>query len=91
MKAAHALRILSQEEEQALQRMVKATSERMDVVKPAKALLAVQAGKPYTEAALKAGYQSGDSISQLAEALQSARTGCAVDCAGTWPQRDLYT
>ena len=54
MKAAHPLRILSQEEEQALQRMVKATSERMDVVKRAKALLAVQAGKPYTEAALKA-------------------------------------
>jgi transposase len=67
MRAAHPLRTLNQEEEQALQRMVKATSERMDVVKRAKALLAVQAGKPYTEAAQEADYKSADSISQLVE------------------------
>ena len=67
MRAVHPLRTLSQEEEQVLQRMVKATSERVDVVKRAKALLAVQAGKPYTQAAQEAGYQSGDSVSQLVE------------------------
>ena len=63
----HPLRALSQQEEQALQRTAKATSERLDVVKRARALLAVRAGKPYTEAARQAGYKSGDSISQLVE------------------------
>ena len=67
MRVVHPLRTLSQEEEQALQRIAKATSERVDVVKRAKAMLAVQAGKPYTQAAQEAGYKSGDSISQLVE------------------------
>src|ERR1051326_6385136 len=67
MRTVHPLRTLSQEEEQAFQGIVKATSERMDVVKRAKAILAVQAGQPYTGAAQEAGYKSGDSISQLVE------------------------
>ena len=67
MRAVHPLRVLTQEEEPALQRLAKATSERVDVVKRAKALLAVQAGKPYTQAAQEAGYKSGDSVSQLVE------------------------
>ena len=67
MRAAHPLRPLTQEEEQALQRIVKASSERVDVVKRAKAILAVRAGKPYSAAAQEAGYKSGDSVSQLVE------------------------
>src|SRR5260370_7487205 len=67
MRATRPLRHLTQEEEQALRRIVKASSERVDVVKRAKAILAVQAGKPYTEAAQEAGYKSGDSVSQLVE------------------------
>lgn len=67
MRAVHPLRPVTPEEEQTLQRLVKATSERVDVVKRAKAILTVQAGKPYTEAAEEAGYQSGDSVSQLVE------------------------
>src|SRR5216684_9175397 len=67
MRAVHLLRTLTQEEEQALQRIVKASSERVDVVKRAKAILAVRAGKAYTEAAQEAGYKSGDSVSQLVE------------------------
>ena len=67
MRAVHPLRTLSQEEGQALQRIVKATSERVDVVKRAKAILAVQAGKPYTQAAQEAGYKSGDSVRGLVE------------------------
>ena len=90
MKAAHPLRILSQEEEQALQRMVKATSERMDVVKRAKALLAVQAGKPYTEAALKAGYQSGDSISQLVERFNQRGLAALLIAPGRG-RKETYT
>ena len=67
MRAARPLRTLTQEEEQALQRIVKASSERVDAVKRAKAILAVRGGKPYTEAAQEAGYKSGDSVSQLVE------------------------
>ena len=46
---------------------MKATSERVDVVKRAQAILAVGAGKPYTQAAEEAGYKSGDSVSHLVE------------------------
>ncbi|SRR6266700_1813316 len=67
MRAVHPLRTLTQEEEQALQRIVRATSERVDVVKRAKAILAIRTGKRYTQAAQEAGYKSGDSISQLVE------------------------
>ena len=67
MRAMHPLRTLTQEEEQALQRIVRATSERIDVVKRARAILVVQTGKPYTQAAQQTGYKSGDSISQLVE------------------------
>ncbi len=67
MRAVHPLRTVTQEEEQALQRIVKASSERVDVVKRAKAILVVRAGQSYTQAAREAGYKSGDSVSQLVE------------------------
>lgn len=67
MRAAHPLRTLTPTEEQALQRIAKATSERADVIKRAQALLAVNAGQGYTQAAQAAGYKSGDSVSQLVE------------------------
>jgi transposase len=67
MKATHPLRALTPTEAQALQRIAKATSERADVSKRAQALLAVNAGQGYTQAAKAAGYQSGDSVSQLVE------------------------
>ena len=65
MRQKEPLRALSQQEERELQRIVKATSERVDVVKRARALLAVKAGKAYTQAAREAGLKSGDSVSQL--------------------------
>ena len=61
------LRAMTLQEEQELQRITKATSERLDVVKRARALLTVQAGQSFTDAAREAGYQSGDSISHLVE------------------------
>lgn len=67
MRAVHPLRAMSQEEEQSLERLAKASSERVDVVKRARAILAVKAGQSYTEAAQLAGYKSGDSVSQLVE------------------------
>ena len=67
MRAVHPLRALTAGEERALQGLAKATSERVDVVKRARALLAVYAGQAYTHAAHAAGYQSGDSVSLLVE------------------------
>ena len=46
----HPLRAMSEQEERELQRLVKATSERLDVVRRAKALLAVVAGQALTQA-----------------------------------------
>src|SRR5258708_24161300 len=63
----HPLRPFTLQEEQELQRRIKATSERLDVVNRAQALLAVQAGKSFTKAARETGYKSGDSVSQLVE------------------------
>lgn len=71
----HPLRTLTPQEEQELQQVVKATSERVDVVKRAKALLAVQAGRSFTDAARETGYNSGDSISQLVERFNEQGLG----------------
>jgi transposase len=67
MKAAHPLRAMTAEEERMLERTAKASSERVDVVQRARALLAVHAGQAYTQAAQETGYKSGDSVSQLVE------------------------
>ena len=50
-----ALRPLTKPEEQELQRTVKATSERVDTVRRAKALLAVAAGRTRTSAGQEVG------------------------------------
>jgi transposase len=67
MRPAHPLRVMTSEEERTLQHTAKATSQRVDVVKRARALLAVRAGHSYTQAAHQEGYKSGDSVSQLVE------------------------
>ena len=59
------LRTLTKQEEQELQRLVKASSGRVDVVWRAKALLAVAAGESWTEAAHQAGLKSGDGVGKL--------------------------
>lgn len=59
------LRMLSKQEEQELQRLVKASSERVDVVQRAKALLWVAAGESFTNAAHQAGLKSGDGVGKL--------------------------
>src|SRR5947208_11715993 len=59
------LRALSEQEKRELQRLVKASSERLDVVRRAKALGAVASGKPLTEAAHEAGLKSGKGVSKL--------------------------
>jgi transposase len=81
---------MTQEEVQALQRIVKATSERVDVVKRAKALLAVRAGKPYTEAAQEAGYKSGDSVSHLVERFNERGLAALLIAPGRG-RKETYT
>ena len=49
MRGVHPLRALTPEEERAVQRTAKASSERLDVVQRARALLAVKAGQAYTQ------------------------------------------
>ena len=59
------LRALSEQEERELKRLAKATSERLDVVRRAKVVLAVAVGQPFTEAAQQAGLKSGDGVGKL--------------------------
>ncbi len=56
---------MSEQEERELHRLAKASSERLDVVRRAKALLAVASGKSWTEAAHQAGLKSGDGVGKL--------------------------
>jgi transposase len=61
----HPLRALSTQEERELHRLVKATSERVDVVRRAPALLAVAQGQTFTQAAHQADLKSGDGVGKL--------------------------
>ena len=63
-----ALRPLSEAERHELQRVVKASSERVDTVKRAKALLALAEGKTFTQAGSLSGL-SREGVSQLADLL----------------------
>ena len=54
-KQNEALRAITQQEQQELQRVVKATSERVDRMRRAKSLLAVARGATWTEAGQQAG------------------------------------
>jgi hypothetical protein len=61
------LRPLSEQEYQELLRIIRASSERLDRVRRAKAVLAVAGGHSFTGAAYQSGFKSGDSIAQLVE------------------------
>jgi transposase len=59
------LRSLSKMEREVLEKASRASSERVDRAKRAKALLAVADGKSYVDAAREAGYVLNDSVSRL--------------------------
>jgi transposase len=63
----HPLRPLSAQEQQELQRIVKASSERKDVGRRATALLAVAASQSFPQAALVAGFAEARSVRELVE------------------------
>jgi transposase len=71
------LRAVRQPEQQELQRIVKATSERVDTVRRAKALLAVAAGKTLTAAGQEVG-MSREGVAQLVKRFN--RQGLDVLC-----------
>jgi transposase len=59
------LRQLSEQEERELRRVVKASSERVDVVQRAKALFSVASGQSFCQAAATAGFKERKSVSRL--------------------------
>ncbi|HEY9662568.1 MAG TPA: hypothetical protein V6C65_29290 [Allocoleopsis sp.] len=63
----HPLRVLTETEQQELERISRATSESVSRVARAKALLAVAQGHSYTAAAQTCGRRSGDAVAQLVE------------------------
>jgi transposase len=67
MPQKHPLRPLTEQEERELHRIEKASSERVDVVRRARALLAVAAKQTFPQAASAAGFKEARSVSQLTE------------------------
>lgn len=83
------LRPLSPQEYQELQRIVKASSERLDHVRRAQALLAVAQRHSFTEAALKAGFKCLDSVAQLVARFNQQGVS-ALEIAGGRGRRPTY-
>ena len=75
------LRALTAEEESALQHIIRASSERVDRVRRARALLAVARGQPFAQAAQQAGFQSGTAVAGLVQRF-NARGLAALCIAG---------
>jgi transposase len=86
---AEALRPLTPEERTALERLRQATSERVDRVRRATALLAVADGAPFTAAAQQASLRSSSTITALVRRFN--RRGLAVlDIAAGRGRRPTY-
>jgi transposase len=90
----HPLRTLTDQEERALFQIAKASSERVDTARRAKAVLAVRAGEPFTVAAELSGFTSADSVSQLIQRFNEQGLAALFIAAGrgrkatyTSPQR----
>jgi transposase len=86
----HPLRALSPQEERELHRLVKASSERVDVVRRARALLAVAGGQSWAEAARQAGWKSGDGVGKLVQRF-NAQGMAALPIAAGRGRKPTYT
>src|SRR6266849_5397333 len=98
----HPLRPLNVQEERELHRIVKASSERIDVARRARALLAVAAKQSFPQAASVAGFKEARSVSDLVvddAAASVAPDGSARDrrrndtpsAARSWLQLPAHT
>src|SRR5579864_5947021 len=76
------LRAMSEQEERELRRIAKATSERVDVVRRAKAVLAMAEGKPLTVAAQGAGLRRGKGVGQLVKRFNAQGLAALLIAAG---------
>src|SRR5947209_8309436 len=83
------LRRLTAEEQATLARMSKATSERVDRVRRAQALLAVAQGQPFTQAGQSAGLRSHTGVAKLV-ARFNARGLAALSIAPGRGRRPTY-
>jgi transposase len=84
------LRVVSEQEERELERVAKATSERLDVVRRAKAVLAVAGGRAFTEAAQEAGCKSGDGVGKLVKRFNQHGLAALQIAAGPG-RKETYT
>ena len=86
----HPLRPLSGQEERELRRIVKASSERIDVARRARALLAVAAKQSFAQAASAAGLKEARSVSELVERFNAGGLAALWIAAGAG-RKPTYT
>jgi transposase len=86
----HPLRLLSKQEEQELHRIIKASSERVDVARRARALLAVAASKSFAQAAGVAGFKEVRSVGKLVKRFNTHGL-CALSIAAGRGGKPKYT
>jgi len=84
------LRPLSEQEELELSRVVKARSERVDVVQRAKALLSVASGQSFCQAAKASGFRERKSVSHLVQRF-NAHGLAALSIANGRGRKPTYT
>ena len=78
----HPLRPLSKQEERELHRIVKASSERIDVARRARALLSVAASQSFAHAADVAGFKEARSVGKLVKRFNAHGLAALVIAAG---------
>src|SRR6478672_11865563 len=83
------LRTLLPGEKVELQRIVKATSERLDRIRRAKALLAVAEGQGFSQAARQADFKSGDGVMLVVKRF-NLHGLAALDIASGQGPKPLY-
>jgi len=83
------LRVLTVGEQQQLERIAKASSERLDVVRRAQALLALTQGHTFTEAGKQAGI-SRQAVAQLVERFHQRGMAAALSIAPGRGRKPTY-
>src|SRR5260370_15796764 len=84
------LRALSEQEEREMKRLASATSERVDVVRRGKVILAVASGQSFTEAAQEVGLKSADGVGKLVKRFNAHSLSALWIAAGAG-RKPTYT